>query len=282
MAEWAPGPDVFSDIHDASIELIRTMIPYLLEEADTRDLGLWGFIYVILVFMRSLKTRPALLGRLGPAFQAQILAPFLNMLLREDETRGGTALKSASQSDLVTVWPVPNEEKKLGNYGLHTEYNRKKYLCEQEDQRQVEHNGDTSTVRNPEEVSADDTTFKAETVTTDGVAEGVSDEVHDIDAETKTSHWEHWQTFSNPLPEHVLLFGLPFAREAEPYDKCVRDPRKDTESVSAKATPAVRTAAEKPNFQCVRGSSASVSLMLTPVPLPELDCMCQCQARASS
>ncbi len=62
------------------------MVPHLLGEAHTRDLGVWGFIYVILVFMRSLKTRPDLLKWFGPAFHAEILARFLNMLLLEDET----------------------------------------------------------------------------------------------------------------------------------------------------------------------------------------------------
>lgn len=91
------------DIHDATIELVYTMIPYILEGADTRDVGLWGFIYVILVFVRSLKTRPALLGWFGLAFHPKTLALFLNMLLRDDETRGGTALESARQSEMITV-----------------------------------------------------------------------------------------------------------------------------------------------------------------------------------
>lgn len=106
MAVWAPdfimakdcadfdAMVYVRDIHDATIKLIYTMIPYLLEEADRCDLGVWGFIYVILVFMRSLRTRPALLERFGLAFHPKVLAPFLNMLLREDETRGGIALES--------------------------------------------------------------------------------------------------------------------------------------------------------------------------------------------
>ena len=109
MAAWAPDlvtpadrADLVAnmanarDIYNVTIEMIQTMVPYLLAEADTRDLRVWGFIYVILVFMCSLKTRPDLVKWLGYAFYAEILAPFLNMLLREDETRGWCALERAS------------------------------------------------------------------------------------------------------------------------------------------------------------------------------------------
>lgn len=224
MVAWAPDgvmadctdSDAMSnarDIHNATIELVSTMIPYLLEEADTRDLGVWGFIYVILVFMRSLKTRPALLEWLGPAFNAKILAPFLNMLLREDETRGSSALKSASQSEIVTLCSVLNKEKRVGKYALSTEDICRKSLRQQEQQKEVERNN-----------IIDD-----ETVTTDGTTAGetmASGAVHDVGGDTKTPHWE--QMFANPLPEHALLFGLPFAREAGPCDESGLDAIKDT------------------------------------------------------
>lgn len=91
------------DIHDAIIAMVHVMVPYLLQEADTRDIGVWGFVYVTLVFMRSLKTRPDLREWVGDAFHAEVLAPFLNMLLREDETRGERALQSVSQSELLNL-----------------------------------------------------------------------------------------------------------------------------------------------------------------------------------
>lgn len=84
------------DIYNAIISIIYTIVSYVLEEADTGDLGLWECIYVLLVFMRSLKTRPDLLKLFSWAFHAELLVPFLNMLLREDETRGGGAWESAS------------------------------------------------------------------------------------------------------------------------------------------------------------------------------------------
>jgi hypothetical protein len=69
------------DFHTATIDMIQTMVPHVLQEADTSDVRVWGFIYVILVFMRSLKSRPDLQERFGAAFHPEILAPFLNMLL---------------------------------------------------------------------------------------------------------------------------------------------------------------------------------------------------------
>lgn len=90
--------------------MVHIMVPYLLQEADTRDLKVWGFIYITLVFMRSLKTRPDLRQWLGDAFHAEMLAPFLNMLLREDETRGGRALEGASQSELLKLCSPLNQK----------------------------------------------------------------------------------------------------------------------------------------------------------------------------
>src|SRR5438132_6018342 len=107
MAAWAPDlvtaedradSDAMAnarDIHDATIELIRTMVPYLLENADTRDLGVWEFICNFgLHALLEDAARPAEMARL---FHAEMIAPYLNMLLREDETRGRHAFESASQ-----------------------------------------------------------------------------------------------------------------------------------------------------------------------------------------
>ncbi|KAH6874155.1 hypothetical protein B0T10DRAFT_587943 [Thelonectria olida] len=240
------------DIHDATIELIRTMVPYLLEEADTRDLGVWGFIYVILVFMRSLKTRPALLEWFGSAFHAKVLAPFINMLLREDESRGGPALESASQSELITVYSLLNERKKLGKYGFSTEDNLRKYHREQEEKgraRQEYCHGRRGCGRDAaaEEATAKDTTATPEesTVTTDDntvtpeESTATTEETttgnaaHETDGDTKTPDWECM--YGNLLPEHSLLSGLFFAREAEPGDKSLEDP---TDAVVVTCPPA--------------------------------------------
>jgi len=82
---------------------------------------------VILVFMRSLKTRPGLRERFGRAFHAETLAPFLNMLLREDEIRGIRALTSAPESELPKSRSPLNWEEKTGNYGLSTVDNIMRY-----------------------------------------------------------------------------------------------------------------------------------------------------------
>lgn len=258
------------DIHEATIELIRIMLPYLLKEADTRDLRLWGFIYVILVFMRSLKTRPDLREWLGSAFHAELLAPFLNMLLREDEARGAAALEGASQSEVVTICSLLNERKKPDMYGFSTEDNVRKYLREQEEQRkaglvkstaasgepsaeEVTAEDATATPErstvppddqtiNPEEttVAADEpmatmedavsipegtqTTVKATTVTPE---ESTAETEETEGSDTRERGWDtgsppDWEImYADTLPEHSLLCGLFFAREAEsePCDK---------------------------------------------------------------
>ncbi|KAI2606638.1 hypothetical protein GGR54DRAFT_652322 [Hypoxylon sp. NC1633] len=313
MAAWAPDlvtaedradSDAMAnarDIHDVTIELIRTMVPYLLEEADTRDLRLWGFIYVMLVFMRSLKTRPGLLEWFGSAFHAQLLAPFLNMLLREDEARGGLALGSASQSELVAICSLLNEDKRLDKYGLSTEDSLRKYLREQEEQRkaelvmsEAEVKGATAT---PEEVTVatDDNTITSVETTSTSIAEEAtvtteptvvtpegsqttaeedkvpreestaateetttSDAAHEKDLDTKTPDWE--LVYANTLPEHSLLTGFFFAREAEPEprDKSLEKPADDAVVVACPAapdaTPAAVQTAKEPAVQTVEES----------------------------
>ncbi|KAK3332060.1 hypothetical protein B0T19DRAFT_482417 [Cercophora scortea] len=108
------------DISEATIKMIHTMVCYVLEGTDTCDLGLWGFIYVLLVFMRSLKTRPDLLDWFGWAFHAELLAPFLDMLLRQDETRGGDAWESAARGEFPTTRSPLNRKEKAGKYGIRT------------------------------------------------------------------------------------------------------------------------------------------------------------------
>ncbi|KAI1157927.1 hypothetical protein F5B18DRAFT_668674 [Nemania serpens] len=171
--------------------------------------------------MRFLKTRPYLLEWLGSAFYAQLLALFLNMLLREDETRGAPALESAPQSELVTICSLLNERKKQGKYGFSTKDNIRK-LSET-----------TST--------AEMATVKTEKVTTSNAA-------YERDRGTKTPDWE--RVYANPLPEHYLLSGLFFARKAEPefYSKSRENPTDDAVVVACPPAPeatrvAVQTAA---------------------------------------
>ncbi|KAF5973452.1 Telomerase-binding EST1A [Fusarium coicis] len=292
MAAWAEDrvdSDAMAnarDIHDVTIELIRTMVPYLLEEADTRDLRLWGFIYVMLVFMRSLKTRPGLLEWFGSAFHAQLLAPFLNMLLREDEARGGLALGSASQSELVTICSLLNEDKRLDKYGLSTEDSLRNYLREQEEQRKAELVKSEAEAKDatatPEEVTVatdDNTITSVETTSTSTAEEATvtteptvvtpegsqttaeedkvpreestaateetttSDAAHEKDLDTKTPDWK--LVYANTLPEHSLLTGFFFAREAEPEprDKSLEKPAEDAVAVACPAAPDATPAA---------------------------------------
>ncbi|KLP05346.1 Uncharacterized protein LW94_1883 [Fusarium fujikuroi] len=267
MAAWAEDRDDSDtmanarDIHEVTIELIRTMVPYLLEEADTRDLRLWGFIYVMLVFMRSLKTRPRLLKRFGSAFHAQLLARFLNMLLREDEARGALALESASQSELVTICSLLNEDKRLDKYGLSTEDSLRKYLREQEDQRKAElvkseaEAKDATTTPEGSQTTAEEDKVPREESTAATEETTTSDAAHEKDLDTKTRDWE--LVYANTLPEHSLLAGFFFAREAEPEprDKSLGRPAEDAVVVACPAapdaTPAAVQTAKEPAAQTV-------------------------------
>ncbi|KAK2469476.1 hypothetical protein H9L39_18935 [Fusarium oxysporum f. sp. albedinis] len=260
------------DIHDATIELINTMVPYLLEDADTRGLGVWRFILVILMFMRSLKTRPALREWFGPAFHAEALTPYFNLILRQDESQSAFALESASQSELITDFSPLNERERLGKYAFSTKDNIETYLRETEEQRKAERARSTATmgVITAEEATAQDATATPEagTVTTDdnsvitGIAtvttEGsqtaaeesmatteettASDTTHKKDGGTKAPGSR--RMYANFLREHDLVTGLFFANEAEsrPCDKSLQKPTKD--AVQTAEVPAVEQAQE--------------------------------------
>lgn len=234
MATWAPDlvtdadrADIAAsmantrDIHNATIEMINVMIPYLLKDADTRDLRVWGFIYVILVFMRSLKMRPNLLKWFGFAFHAELLAPFVNMLLREDETRGSRALESTSQSELVTLCSLLNQEEKLGDYGLTTEDNIKKYNQSQEERRKAEGASNTVTTEETANTVGGATVKTGDTTVTSNGTQTTGEEAMVISRETPTSDVAHERdqhteisrsTYANILPEHYLLGGHLFKR----------------------------------------------------------------------
>ncbi|KAG7403787.1 hypothetical protein Forpe1208_v016230 [Fusarium oxysporum f. sp. rapae] len=106
------------------------MVPYLLEDADTRDLG----------------TGPALREWFGSAFHAEAPTPYFNLILRQDEIQSAAALASASQSELVTVCSPLNERKRLGKYAFSTKDNIETYLRDTEEQRKAERARSTATV----------------------------------------------------------------------------------------------------------------------------------------
>jgi hypothetical protein len=260
------------DIHDATIELINTMVPYLLEDADTRGLGVWRFILVILMFMRSLKTRPALREWFGPAFHAEALTPYFNLILRQDESQSASALESASQSELITDFSPLNERERLGKYAFSTKDNIETYLRETEEQRKAERARSTATmgVITAEEATAQDATATPEagavttddnsvitgiaTVTTEGSQTAAeesmatteqttaSDTTHKKDGGTKAPGSR--RMYANFLREHDLVTGLFFANEAEsrPCDKSLQKPTKN--AVQTAEVPTVEQAQE--------------------------------------
>ena len=218
LADLDASMEDAKEIHDAIIRMIHTTVSYVLKEADTGDLGLWGFIYVLLVFMRSLKTRHNLLQLFGWAFHAELLAPFLNMLLREDQTRGGGAWESASQPEFLTLCSPLNQIEKPGIYGakardLVMSYNH----AREEDQK------------------AEGVTEKETAVTTEETAEEAtaSDAAHERDRDTKTPDAE--PMYTGPLPEHEMLRGNIFARE--PDSPWYKYPAKTTEDAVVQPCP---------------------------------------------
>ncbi|KAH8894695.1 hypothetical protein GQ53DRAFT_744759 [Thozetella sp. PMI_491] len=85
MAAWAPdlvmpearaeladmiakGRDVF-ELPDEAFSLVSVVIGQVMEQEETSHLGLWEFIYVLLVFMRAMATRPDMLQRFGWALR---------------------------------------------------------------------------------------------------------------------------------------------------------------------------------------------------------------------
>lgn len=257
------------DIHDAIIRIIHITVSYVLEEADTGDLGLWGFIYVLLVFMRSLKTRPDLLEWFGWAFHAELLAPFLNMLLREDEIRGGGAWESASQPEFPTSCSPLNQIEKPGSYWMTIrDLVREKYqkaegarstataeeaaVTTKETQITAEEatvtTNETSVTTEETQTTAEEATATTEETTTTAEEATASDVAHDWHRDTETPGAE--RVFTEPLPEHEMLRGNIFARE--PESSWYKYPAKLPEDVvvqpslpAPKVTPAVLQAAKK-------------------------------------
>ncbi|KAK6068299.1 hypothetical protein SCUP234_11244 [Seiridium cupressi] len=188
------------------------------------------------------------------------------MILREDETRGDPALESASQPELVTNCLLLNQRKKSSKYGLTTEDNLRKYHCAQEEQRKAERAKTTATAEvatakdttaTPTEstVATDDHTITSgettstaeEAMVTPEESKTVTEETmtrdaaHERDRDTRTPEWE--RLYANPLPEHRLLSGLFFAREAEP-EPCGKSLENPTEDAVVVASPLVQTAEE--------------------------------------
>ncbi|OAP53994.1 hypothetical protein AYL99_11754 [Fonsecaea erecta] len=104
MAVWAPdwatcayreeiqrlrvaGQEIY-DPEMLGARLVSTVVRKILKRADTTDVKLWEFIHILMVFMRSLQTRPHQRYRLLWAFHRDLLSPFLTMLLRDAERRG--------------------------------------------------------------------------------------------------------------------------------------------------------------------------------------------------
>lgn len=124
-ARMASGIDVYEEAEPAAL-LISVTITHILKRADTSDVQFWEFIHVILVFMRAMMARPDMHERFGWAFPAKLLVPFLNMALREAESRS-CDWNNVSRPKFPTMRLPLNEEKKPGVYG----YTAMSYCCKE-------------------------------------------------------------------------------------------------------------------------------------------------------
>ena len=136
MALWAPdlvmpaaraeladkiacGGDVF-ELTGEAFSLVSVVIGQVTEQEETSHLGLWEFIYVLLVFMRAMATRPDMLQRFGWALRPELLAPYLNTLLVEAKVRRGSDWDKTSPIESPKLYSPLNQTEKLGKYGMTT------------------------------------------------------------------------------------------------------------------------------------------------------------------
>jgi hypothetical protein len=69
--------------------LISVVVHYILSQLVMHDLKLYGFIHVLLVFIRAILTRPKIMKRFAHAFHLKLIAPILNVLVSKLETNSG-------------------------------------------------------------------------------------------------------------------------------------------------------------------------------------------------
>lgn len=114
----ASGKNIF-DLTERVFALVSAVIVQVLKQEETSNLRLWEFIYILLVFMRAIATRPDILRRFGYALHAELLAGYLNKLLHT-ETRGGSKWDMASKLVSPTLRSPLNKKEKPGKYGVTT------------------------------------------------------------------------------------------------------------------------------------------------------------------
>ncbi|RYP54113.1 hypothetical protein DL768_001115 [Monosporascus sp. mg162] len=76
-------------IFDKARKLLSAVCGRILKSPDLGDVGLYRFLYSMLVFMRYLASNPHLLDRFDNEFHVELMAPILNCLLQKYQEKGG-------------------------------------------------------------------------------------------------------------------------------------------------------------------------------------------------
>lgn len=128
MTAWAPdlvtsaghleaqSSDIYA-VADQAAQLLSVVVVRILSKPVTRDVKLWEFVHVLLVFMRALKSRPQMKERFSYAFHPELMAPLLNVLLRQLQIQGGDDWKKLFQPEFPAMYSLLNKEEKSGVYG---------------------------------------------------------------------------------------------------------------------------------------------------------------------
>ncbi|KAF5704656.1 hypothetical protein FMUND_12384 [Fusarium mundagurra] len=240
-----------------------------------------------MIFMRSLKTRPALREWFGSAFHVEALTPYLNLILRQDHIQGAAALTIASQSELVTVCSPLNERKRLGKYDFSTKDNIEAYLlvkAEEATAQDVRATPEAGAVTTDNDaVTTDDNIVITGTarVTTEGTQtlaeESMTTKEQTTASDTTYKKGEDAKApisermYANFLPEHDLVAGLFFAQEAESgrCDKSLQKPTKESAQIAE--LPAVKQAQETTMTDIKTNNEAKDGVLTDPASENEAD-----------
>lgn len=99
---WDEILDV-NPVADQAARLLSAAVTNVLSKPDTTNLKLWEFLHVLLVFMRATQHRSRWRQRYEYAFHSELMAPLLNLLLRQAQTIGGDYWDQIFQHDFLVM-----------------------------------------------------------------------------------------------------------------------------------------------------------------------------------
>lgn len=104
-------PEVYS-IKAHAAQLLSAVAVRIFFKPDTGDIKLWEFIHVLLVSMHTVQDRPDWMPQFGYAFHAELMAPILNVLLRQAQAEGGDNLDRLFRKDFPVMCSPLNKRHK--------------------------------------------------------------------------------------------------------------------------------------------------------------------------